>query len=103
DIQFISWEHPIIRNGLDMILSGDTGSCAVSLLKNKTLPVGTLLTEFVYVVEAQAPKYLQLTRFLPQTPIRILTDAQGKDLADQVEFEQLNLQLKALNLHTARK
>ncbi|EFL91830.1 RNA Polymerase (RNAP)-binding ATPase and RNAP recycling factor [Candidatus Regiella insecticola LSR1] len=103
DIQFISWEHPIIRNGLDMILSGHTGSSAVSLLKNKTLPVGTLLTELVYVVEAQAPKYLQLTRFLPPTPIRILMDAQGKDLADQVEFEQLNRQLKALNRHTARK
>lgn len=35
DAQFVSWEHPIIRNGLDLILSGDTGSCAVSLLKNK--------------------------------------------------------------------
>ena len=74
DAQFVSWEHPIIRNGLDLILSGDTGSCAVSLLKNKALPVGTLLVELVYVVEAQAPKHLQLTRFLPPTPIRMLMD-----------------------------
>lgn len=29
DAQFISWEHPIVRNGLDLILSGDTGSSAV--------------------------------------------------------------------------
>ena len=35
DAQFVSWEHPIIRNGTDLILSGDTGSCAVSLLKTK--------------------------------------------------------------------
>lgn len=35
DAQFISWEHPIIRNGLDLILSGDIGSCAVSLLKKQ--------------------------------------------------------------------
>ncbi|MDU7769308.1 MAG: RNA polymerase-associated protein RapA, partial [Serratia marcescens] len=47
DAQLVSWEHPIIRNGLDLILSGDTGSCAVSLLKNKALPVGTLLVELV--------------------------------------------------------
>ncbi|MBD2800201.1 RNA polymerase-associated protein RapA, partial [Xenorhabdus sp. M] len=65
DTQFLSWEHPIIRNGLDLVLSGDTGSCAVSILKNKALPVGTLLVELIYVVEAQAPKHLQLTRFLP--------------------------------------
>ncbi|RAP67451.1 RNA polymerase recycling C-terminal family protein [Candidatus Erwinia dacicola] len=26
DTQYVSWEHPIIRDGLDLILSGDTGS-----------------------------------------------------------------------------
>jgi ATP-dependent helicase HepA len=41
DAQFITWEHPLIRNGLDLILSGDTGSSTISLLKNKALPVGT--------------------------------------------------------------
>lgn len=52
DAQFITREHPLIRNGLDLILSGDTGSSTISLLKNKALPVGTLLVELIYVVEA---------------------------------------------------
>ena len=103
DAQFISWEHPIIRNGLDLILSGDTGSCAVSLLKNKALPVGTLLLEAIYVVEAQAPKHLQLTRFLPPTPVRMLLDAKGTNLAAQVEFESFNRQLNSINRHTSSK
>ncbi|CCW30664.1 RNA polymerase-associated protein rapA [Xenorhabdus nematophila F1] len=103
DTQFLSWEHPIIRNGLDLILSGDTGSCAVSILKNKALPVGTLLVELVYVVEAQAPKHLQLTRFLPPTPVRLLLDLKGTDLAPQVEFESFNRQLNAINRHNASK
>ncbi|MDU3076828.1 MAG: RNA polymerase-associated protein RapA, partial [Mixta calida] len=80
DAQYVTWEHPIIRNGLDLILSGDTGSCALSLLKNKALPVGTLLIELIYVVEAQAPKHLQLTRFLPPTPVRLLVDRKGVNL-----------------------
>ncbi|RNM23258.1 RNA polymerase-associated protein RapA [Dickeya undicola] len=103
DAQFVSWEHPLIRNGLDLILSGDTGSCAVSLLKNKALPVGTLLAELVYVVEAQAPKKLQLTRFLPPTPIRVLLDRKGTNLAAQVEFESFNRQLSSVNRHTSSK
>ncbi|WP_217551493.1 hypothetical protein, partial [Pantoea sp. GbtcB22] len=74
DTQFITWEHPLIHKGLDLILSGDTGSCALTLLKNKALPVGTLLVEMIYVVEAHAPKSLQLTRFLPPTPVRLLMD-----------------------------
>jgi ATP-dependent helicase HepA len=103
DTQFITWEHPLIRNGLDLILSGDTGSSALSLLKNKALPVGTLLVELIYVVEAQAPKHLQLTRFLPPTPIRLLMDTKGTNLADKVEFESFNRQLNAVNRHTASK
>ncbi|PHM28979.1 RNA polymerase-associated protein RapA [Xenorhabdus budapestensis] len=103
DTQFLSWEHPIIRNGLDLILSGDTGSCAVSILKNKALPVGTLLVELIYVVEAQAPKHLQLTRFLPPTPLRLLMDLKGTNLASQVEFEGFNRQLNAINRHNASK
>lgn len=103
DTQFISWEHPIVRNGLDLILSGDTGSCAVSLLKNKALPVGTMLMELIYVVEAQAPKSLQLTRFLPPTPIRLMLDRKGTNLAAQVEFESFNRQLSAVNRHTSSK
>ncbi|MDE9445598.1 RNA polymerase-associated protein RapA [Xenorhabdus bovienii] len=103
DTQFLSWEHPIIRNGLDLILSGDTGSCAVSILKNKALPVGTLLVELIYVVEAQAPKHLQLTRFLPPTPVRLLMDLKGTNLAPQVEFESFNRQLNAINRHNASK
>ncbi|WP_313158893.1 RNA polymerase-associated protein RapA, partial [Mixta calida] len=103
DAQYVTWEHPIIRNGLDLILSGDTGSCALSLLKNKALPVGTLLIELIYVVEAQAPKHLQLTRFLPPTPVRLLVDRKGVNLADKVEFESFNRQLNAVNRHNGSK
>ncbi|EHW0773411.1 RNA polymerase-associated protein RapA [Salmonella enterica subsp. enterica serovar Kentucky] len=103
DAQFITWEHPLIRNGLDLILSGDTGSSTISLLKNKALPVGTLLVELVYVVEAQAPKQLQLNRFLPPTPVRMLLDKNGNNLAAQVEFETFNRQLSAVNRHTGSK
>ena len=103
DAQYVSWEHPIIRNGLDLILSGDTGSCALSLLKNKALPVGTMLLELIYVVESQAPKNLQLTRFLPPTPVRMLVDSKGNNLASKVEFESFNRQLNAVNRHTGSK
>ena len=73
------------------------------MLKNKALPVGTLLVELVYVVEAQAPKQLQLNRFLPPTPVRMLLDKNGNNLAAQVEFETFNRQLSAVNRHTGSK
>ncbi len=91
DAQFITWEHPLIRNGLDLILSGDTGSSTISLLKNKALPVGTLLVELVYVVEAQAPKQLQLNRFLPPTPVRMLLDKTATTLPRRLNSKPLTV------------
>ncbi|MCT8533311.1 RNA polymerase-associated protein RapA [Glaesserella parasuis] len=103
DVLFLTWDHPMIRNGIDLITSADIGKSAVSLLVNKNLPAGTLLLEAIYIVEAQAPKDLQLTRFLPPTPVRILLDNKGNDMASQVSFAGLEKQLKPVNKQMANK
>lgn len=103
DLHFLSWEHPMIQGGIDLLLSEGVGTTAVSLLKNKALPAGTLLLELVYVVDAQAPKQSGIGRFLPQTPIRILLDAKGNNLSAQVEFEGFNRQLSPVNRHLGSK
>ncbi|WED22134.1 RNA polymerase-associated protein RapA [Vibrio sp. JC009] len=103
DMHFISWEHPMIQGGIDLLLSEGVGTSAVSLLKNKALPVGTILLELIYLVDAQAPKSSGISRFLPQTPIRLMMDARGNDLSSQVEFEGFNRQLSAVNRHLASK
>lgn len=103
DVEFLTWDHPMIRHGIDLITSGDIGKSAVSLLVNKNLPAGTLLLEAIYIVETQAPKGLNLTRFLPPTPIRILLDNKGNDMAAQVSFASLEKQLKPVNKQMANK
>ena len=54
-------------------------------------------------METQAPKGLNLTRFLPPTPIRILLDNKGNDMAAQVSFAGLEKQLKPVNKQMANK
>lgn len=103
DMHLISWEHPMIQGGIDLLMSEGVGVSAVSLLKNKALPVGTILTELVYVVDAQAPKRSGISRFLPKTPIRMLMDSRGNDLSGQVDFEAFNRQLSPVNRHLASK
>ena len=103
ELDFLTWDHPMIRNGIDLITAGDIGKSAVSLLINKNLPAGTLLLETIFVVETQAPKGLNLTRFLPPTPIRVLMDAKGNNLASQVSFNGLEKQLKPVNRQMANQ
>lgn len=103
ELEFLTWDHPMIRNGIDLITSGDIGKSAVSLLINKNLPAGTLLLETIFVAETQAPKGLNLTRFLPPTPIRVLLDTKGNNLAAQVSFNGLEKQLKPVNRQIANQ
>lgn len=103
DMNFISWEHPMIQGGIDLLLSEGVGTSAVSLLKNKALSVGTILLELVYLVDAQAPKRSGISQFLPKTPIRLMMDGRGNDLSSQVEFEGFNRQLSPVNRHLASK
>ncbi|MBW3141093.1 RNA polymerase-associated protein RapA [Ferrimonas balearica] len=103
DFQFITPAHPLVSSGIDMVTSSETGCAAVSLMKNKALPAGTLFLEMIYMVEAVAPAEVQLGRFLPPTPIRLLLDKSGKDLGQNVDFETFNRQLIPINRHTGSK
>ncbi|WP_087025329.1 RNA polymerase-associated protein RapA [Thaumasiovibrio subtropicus] len=103
DMHFVSWEHPMIQGGIDLLLSEGVGTTAVSLLKNKALPAGTLLLELIYTIEAQAPKQSGIGRFLPQKPVRILLDGKGGNLSANVEFEGFNRQLSPVNRHLGSK
>ena len=103
ELEFLTWDHPMIRQGIDLIASGDIGKASMALLVNKQLPAGTLLVELIYVIESQSPKDLQLNRFLPPTPVRLLLDSKGNDLAGQVNFDTLQNKLKPLSKDIANK
>ena len=103
ELEFLTWDHPMIRQGIDLIASGDIGKTSMALLINKQLPAGTLLVELIYMIESQSPKGLQLNRFLPPTPIRLLLDSKGNNLAGQVNFDTLQNKLKPLSKDITNK
>jgi len=78
---------------LDLVLSDEIGNASIGLLQNPALPVGTFFLECLFTVEATAPAHLQLGRYLPTTPIRVLVDKNGNNLADKVSEDILDRQL----------
>ena len=103
DIQLLSWDHPMVRGTLDILTTEVHGSSSVALLANKALPVGSYLLELNFIVEASAPPALQLPRYLPATPVRILLDKNANNLSAKVSFDQLNKQLKPVGRQTGSK
>ena len=94
DIEFLSWDHPMVRNAMDMIITSGKGSSVMSLLKNKQIKEGTLLLEALFIVECPAPAELQLGQLLPATPVRLLLDQAGRDISAAVTTDALDKQLK---------
>ena len=103
DIQLLSWDHPMVRGTLDILTTEPQGSTSVAILPNKALPAGSYLLELNFIVEASAPSHLQLSRYLPATPLRLLLDKAGNDLAAKVSFEHLSKQLKPVGRQTGSK
>lgn len=103
EMQFITWEHPMVQGGMDLVLAGSMGNSSVALLKNKAVKPGTVLVELLYVSEAIAPRHLQLGRYMPPAIIRCLLDQQGRNLADKVSLETLNGQLETVPRASAAK
>ncbi|WP_411726210.1 RNA polymerase-associated protein RapA [Methyloglobulus sp.] len=89
DMQFYTWEHPTVTVAMDLVLSSETGNAAISVVRNNDLKSGQFLLECLFIVECSAPAQLQIGRFLPATPIRILIDQNLQDQTIAIEHRSL--------------
>lgn len=89
ELQFLTWEHPIVTAAMDLVLSSETGNATVSVVRHSDLKAGQFLLECLFIVECSAPAELQIGRFLPHTPIRVLINQHSKDLTESIEHPSL--------------
>lgn len=100
---FLTWEHPMVSGALDLILSGDYGTTALSVVKHPQLQPGDVLLECIFVMECIAPSKLQLERFIPPTPIRIVVDKNLKDYSNNASFDAFSTQNMELDKATIKE
>lgn len=101
DMEFLTWEHPMVLEAMEMVQSTELGNAALGTIKLKGVAPGTMLLEVVYTINCIAPRSLQVERFLSLSPMRLLVDARGKDLAALVPHERLNKLIEKVKKATA--
>ena len=89
ELQFLTWEHPLVTASMDMVLSSETGNATLSTVKHPDLKAGQFFLECLFVAEHSAPAELQINRFLPPTPIRVLINQLQKDVTADFSHEDL--------------
>jgi len=86
---FMTWEHPMVLNMIDLFVSHEHGNTALSIVKLANLKAGSILLECIFVIECTAPKNLQINRHLPPAIIRIVMDTKCINLTDKFDFDSL--------------
>ncbi len=97
DMQFLSWDHPLVTAALDLLLGSESGNSSVAHWPDDKLR--GLYVEAVFVLECIAPPELHVDRFLPPTPVRVLLDHTGKDESATWDLEAFARRLKPGDLH----
>ena len=90
DMEFLSWEHPMVTESMEMIQNSEFGNTALAVINLESLPKGTLFIETWHAINIIADKRLQLDRYLPMNPTRFLIDNSKKDFSQLLPYEKLN-------------
>jgi ATP-dependent helicase HepA len=102
DLQFITWEHPLVRGAQELIALTEFGNTAFCTLKLPPLKAGNLMLEALFVLHCPAPAELQLFRFIPQSMLRVLIDGTGKDLSDLLGIDKMSKLLQKVPRNNAQ-
>lgn len=103
DIEFFTWEHPLVLRGMEMVLSGEKGNTAITAVKQSRVPAGTLLLECIFVLESASSRAVQASRYLPPSSIRVVVDPQGHDHAPEFTEAVLAKDEATVESETARQ
>jgi ATP-dependent helicase HepA len=95
EMQFLTWDHPLVTGGLDLLLGSEQGNSAFAIWPDEQ--TRGLYLEAIYVLECIAPAALHVDRFLPPTPVRVLVDHRGSDAGDSVTRERFARHLQPGN------
>jgi ATP-dependent helicase HepA len=80
DIRFLSPDHALMQDAIDLLIDSPAGSTAFARVKADQ---PNLLLEVVFVLETVAESRWHVDRFLAPAPVRVLVDLRGRDLTDE--------------------
>ena len=101
DLEFLTWDHPMVVGVMDLILSNTFGNATVMSRKKAGAAKTFIETYFkLYVV---APKNLSPERYFPPTPIRVLVDSTGEDFSEKWSKDDIDDRSTMADPETVRK
>ncbi|MEE9351875.1 MAG: RNA polymerase-associated protein RapA [Thiotrichaceae bacterium] len=89
DLHFLSWDHPLVREALDLVITSEMGNTSFTAIEHDDFQPGSILVEAMYVLDASANKALQSHRYLPPTTLRLVVDESGEDYSELLDTQSI--------------
>jgi ATP-dependent helicase HepA len=89
DAHYFSWEHPVLRDTMDMLLAGEAGNCCVCTVTYPQVRPGTLLLECLYVLEGGHHELARQFHLAPML-LRVIVDEQARPHHDTLSPQQIS-------------
>lgn len=106
ELTFLTWDHPMVENAMDMILDEALGQANASAISNGSFPKNIMLVDATYTYECIADQSLDIGRYLSAGPERFLLGSNKKDytaalaeldansVRQRIELQKLKLVIK---------
>ena len=78
DVNYLTWDHPLVTGAMDVILGGELGNTSVIAVPVEGVEPGVILLESIFVLESASSETLRSSQYLPPTAIRTLIDQHGR-------------------------
>ena len=90
DVQFMTWDHPLMQGLTELISTSELGAATVALLPNKSLKPGTLFFEAIFKLTIKDTKAKAANAFLTESLLRVVAGKNNpKNLASILPQEAL--------------
>jgi len=96
DMAFITQDHPIYRDAVEVMLASPVGTSAFSTMISEGI---NLVLECIFVLEPIAESRWQVEQFLSPTPVRIVVDVRGRNRTEDIPADQIASEAKDGNIH----
>lgn len=103
DVQFLSWEHPFVRNAMDLILSSEFGNTALIAIKYAGAKPGSILVDCHFLMEFPDHASASFHRYFPNTSVSIIIDERGKQHGHILDRNTIKPLMQRVDIDTAVK
>lgn len=103
DVRFLTWEHPFVRDAMDMVLTSEFGNTALIAIKYAGVKPGTLLLECQFLMEFSDDYKFESQRYFPNSSVPVLIDENKQEHSQLLDVDLIRRILQPVDADTALK